>query len=69
MTWIQAALSELFSLFVDDVWFSVSILFWIGYGIFELPKLPIDIGWDAPLLFLGCAVILLVSTWRTAKAK
>jgi hypothetical protein len=67
MKWIKAALAELFSLFVDDVWFSIAILSWIALGILEVPNLPIDPDWDAPLLFTGCAVILMVSTWRAAR--
>ncbi len=68
MSWINAALGELFSLFVDDVWFSLGILAWITLGTLLLPNLPVDHGWDAPLLFLGCAVIFVVSSWRTARA-
>ena len=69
MKWIQAALAELFSLFVDDVWFSVAIVLWIAFGILEVPNLSIDPDWDAPLLFIGCAIILLISTWRAARRK
>ncbi len=68
MNWLNAAVGELFSLFIDDVWFSVSILIWIIFGTRILPDLPLDTQLDAPLLFLGCAVILVVSTWRAAKA-
>ena len=68
MNWLNAALGELFSLFVDDVWFSVAILVWVAFGTLQLPKLPINLNWDAPILFLGCAVILLVSAWRAARA-
>jgi len=69
MSWMKAAISELFSIFVDDVWFSVAILSWVAFGALELSKLPVDIIWIAPLLFLGCAVILVVSTWRAAMGK
>ncbi|NQV98890.1 MAG: hypothetical protein HQ483_04280 [Rhodospirillales bacterium] len=69
MNWLYAAVTELFSLFIDDVWFSAGILVWIAFGTLQLPKLPVDPGWDAPLLFLGCAVILVTSTWRAAKRK
>ena len=68
MNWLGAALCELFSLFVDDVWFTVAIVIWIAFGTLGLPQLPVDPGWDAPLLFLGCAVILVVSAWRAARA-
>ncbi len=68
MKWLKAAVGELFSLFVDDVWFSAAIAIWITFGTLQLPKLPINLSWDAPLLFLGCAVILVVSTWRASRA-
>ncbi len=68
MNWLGAALRELFSLFVDDVGFTVAIVIWIAFGTLGLPQLPVDSGWDAPLLFLGCAVILVVSAWRAARA-
>jgi len=67
MNWINAALGELFALFVDNVRFTVAILAWIAFGTLELPKLSINMGWDAPLLFLGCAIILVISVWRAAK--
>jgi len=67
MSWLSAAVKELFSLFVDDVQFTIAILVWIAFGAIELPKLPIDVSWDAPLLFVGCAVILVVSAWRAAR--
>ena len=68
MNWLNAALRELFSLFVDDVWFTVAIVIWIAFGTLELPRLPVDLSWDAPLLFVGCAIILVVSTWRASRA-
>jgi len=69
MKWLGSALRELFSLFVDDVWFTLALVVWVTFGILGLPKLPIGSGWDAPLLFLGCAIILVVSTWRAARVK
>ena len=68
MKWLGAALRELFSLFVDDVRFTVAIVIWIVFGTVGLPQLPVDPSWDAPLLFLGCAAILVVSAWRAARA-
>jgi len=68
MSWLKAALRELLSLFVDDVWFTVAIVIWIALGTIQLPKLPVEPSWDAPLLFLGCAIILAVSVWRAARS-
>lgn len=67
MNWMGAALRELFSLFVDDVRFTVAIVIWVAFGTLGVPQLPVDPGWDAPLLFLGCAAILVVSAWRAAR--
>ncbi|MEE8562135.1 MAG: hypothetical protein V3S92_00800 [Alphaproteobacteria bacterium] len=68
MNWLAAALRELFSLFVDDVRFTVAIVIWIAFGTVGLPRLPVDPGWHAPPLFLGFAAILVVSAWRAARA-
>lgn len=69
MTWLKSAAAELFSLFVDDVWFSIALLGWIAIDILEIPNLIGDPAWPAPLLFVGCAVILLVSSWRAARRR
>lgn len=67
MSWLSAALRELFSLFVDDAEFTAAIVIWIGVETLGLPRLSIDAGWQAPLLFLGCAVILVGSAWRAGR--
>jgi len=69
MNWINAALKELFSLFVDDVRFTISIVIWIGIGTLVVPKLSIATAWLAPVLFLGCAVVLIVSVWTAARSQ
>ncbi|WP_373088338.1 hypothetical protein [Sneathiella sp.] len=69
MTWILAALRELFALFVDDVWFTLAILVWIVLGAFVMPEVIADPVWSGPLLFSGFAVILVVGTWMTAKGR
>jgi hypothetical protein len=48
--------------------FTLAILVWIAVGTLGLSRLPLDLAWDAPLLFLGCAVILVLSAWRAARA-
>jgi hypothetical protein len=68
MGWLSAAGRELFSLFVDDVPFTVAILAWIGAGTVGLPLLAISEGLTAPLLFVGCAVILAGSSWLAGRA-
>ena len=53
---LTSAIRELFSLFIDDVPFTIAILSWIGVRTLGLPHLTINTGWTALLLFLGFAV-------------
>ncbi|MFQ5785644.1 MAG: hypothetical protein ACE5H8_12590 [Alphaproteobacteria bacterium] len=69
MRWLSAAARELLSLFVDDVPFTLAIVAWIAVGTLALPRLAIGAGWNAPLLFLGFAVILLVSVTSAARGR
>lgn len=66
MNWIHGAAKELFGLFVDDVPFTLTIVVWLGAGYTFLPRVGLDAIWDAPLLFLGCATILVESVRRAA---
>ena len=68
MNLLRAALREILLLFVDDVRFTVAIVIWVAFGTLGVPQLPVDPAWDAPLLFFGCAVILVVSAWQAARA-
>jgi hypothetical protein len=67
MRWLAAALRELFGLFVDDVPFTLAILAWVAVAVLALPRLAIDPRWDAPLLGLGCALLLLLGALRAAR--
>ena len=69
MRWIATALSELVGLFVDDLSFTVAILVWIALGAVLLPRLGLAGAWEAPLLFLGCAVILIENVRRAARRR
>lgn len=66
MGWLAASARELFSLFVDDVPFSLAIGAWLGAGAWFLPESGLNAAWDAPLLFAGLAVILVASVRLTA---
>jgi len=66
MEWLSAVIKELFSLFVDDVPFSLAIIVWIAAGTLLLPQLILDPGVRGGILFLGFAVVLLVSVLITA---
>lgn len=57
MSWLRAVVAEIWRLFVDDGWFALSILLWLGVG-WGLPRsgLPLAL---ACLLFAGGLVVLL----------
>ncbi|TNE40888.1 MAG: hypothetical protein EP348_01570 [Alphaproteobacteria bacterium] len=59
MNWITAAIKELFSLFVDDVRFTIALLIWTGFAILILPRLIPASPWQGILFFAGIALILL----------
>ena len=67
MNWLASAFSELFSLFVDDVRFTVALVLWIAFSVIALPRLLPASEWDAPLLFMGCAAILVIGSWIAAR--
>lgn len=66
MIWLKSAARELFGLFVDDVPFTGAILAWLGIGSLLLPRMVISRIWDAPLLSIGCIIILVESVRRSA---
>jgi len=66
MNWLRAAGIELFSLFIDDVPYSIAIIAWIIAGILLLPILSLGSELQASILFLGFALILLISVLVTA---
>ncbi|MGH6945035.1 MAG: hypothetical protein ACREH6_12545 [Geminicoccaceae bacterium] len=67
MKWPEALARELLGLFVDDVPFTLGIVAWVAIGALGLPQLAIDGYLRAPILFLGCGLILVVSTRWTAR--
>jgi len=69
MNWLKMAVAELFSLFIDDVWFSFSIGVWIAFAALELPRIDGLGEWQGVILFSGLAVILVASSWRAARQK
>jgi hypothetical protein len=66
MKWLTAALRERFTLFVDDVGFTLALLAWIVVAGLGLPRTGLPAALDAPLLFLGCAAVLLVTARQAA---
>jgi hypothetical protein len=69
MAWLKTALQELFGLFVDDVPFTIAILVWLAVVSLLLPTFLSDTRWDAAVLFLGCALILVESVNRAARRR
>ena len=69
MKWIATVLSELVGLFVDDLGFTLTILAWIALSALLLPRLGLAAAWGAPLLFLGCAAILVENVRRAARRR
>lgn len=67
MQWLSAALKELFSLFVDDVPYTLALIAWIIAGTVLLPLLELGAAPQAAILFLGFAVILFASVLITAR--
>jgi len=66
MNWLISAIRELFSLFVDDVFFALALAVWIAFGTLVLPNMGLVPEWNGPLLFLGFAAILVISVWNAA---
>ncbi len=69
MSWLASAIKELFSLFVDDVYFALALVVWIALGILVLPYMGLGPVWNGPLLFLGFVTIFAVSVWNAARGK
>jgi hypothetical protein len=58
---------KVFGLFVDDGSLALSILVWIFALHVVAPIASIEQTWAAPLLFLGCAGILLENILRASR--
>lgn len=69
MSWIKTISLEILGLFVDDVTFALAILAWVALSLFFLPHLGLTSPWQAIILFLGLAAILLESTLRYSRKK
>jgi hypothetical protein len=58
---------KLFGLFVDDGSLALSILVWIFALHVVAPIVSIEQTWAAPVLFLGCAGILVENVLRASR--
>jgi hypothetical protein len=61
---IKKALSELYSMFVDDPLLVTLVLAWIAIGYIGRHAVPTNIA--GPILFAGLAILLALSTLRQA---
>ena len=69
MSWLKMMSQELIGLFVDDLRLALSILVWVSLLWLVLPRSPLAVSWQAPLLLVGLLAILLESVWRGARAR
>lgn len=66
---MRAIISEIIGLFVDDGFLALALVLWcaaIGLGAVLLPTLLPALG---PILFVGCAAILLGTVLRAARQR
>jgi hypothetical protein len=68
MASIAAVLKELWGLFVDDGSLALALIIWVAVCGFGLPRMPIPVAWDGPVLFIGCLVILVFNVLRKRAA-
>jgi hypothetical protein len=64
---LKQIFEEIFGLFVEDGYFAVAILVWLGLLWLILPHLPIPADWHAVILFVGLIAILVESVLRRAR--
>jgi hypothetical protein len=66
MSALTAILREILNIFVDDGSLAVALIVWSVIAAWLLPALPVNAGWDAPILLLGYLLILGENLLRTA---
>jgi hypothetical protein len=59
-------LKETLGLFVDDGSLALALILWVAIAGLGLPRMPLPLAWDAPILFVGCVLILVVTVIRSA---
>ena len=64
---VITACREFLGLFVDDGSIAIALILWSAAAGYYLPDLPINAGWDGPILFLGYLLILAENLHRTAR--
>jgi hypothetical protein len=69
MSALLAILRELVAIFIDDGSIAVALVLWSALAWYLLPALPINAGWDGPILLLGYLLILGENLARTARKR
>lgn len=67
MSWLRAALVELWGLFVEDGRYALAIVVWLLLAWLALPLLDLGGGWNALVLAAGLLAILAESVLRRAR--
>jgi len=63
---VLTALAELWGLFVDDGLLACALVAWCSLAVLGLPAIGAERAFRAPLLLIGCLVILMVDVLATA---
>jgi hypothetical protein len=66
MRWLRSIIGEIYGLFVDDGSFALTILVWLAVCWLLPPLIGLPLTARAPVLAIGCLVILLESAARRA---
>lgn len=62
-------LREILHLFVDDGSLAIALVLWSAAAAWLLPQLPVNAGWDGPVLLLGYLLALGENLFRTARRR
>lgn len=68
MKYVTIILRRLWSLFVDDGRLACALLLWCAGAAIALPRFVPSQSWDAPILLVGCILILLADIVRAARS-
>jgi hypothetical protein len=69
MNLILTALTEVWGLFVDDGLLALGLVIWCAVTRWALPAIAAPQAIRAPLLFVGCLLILIVDVLITARRR
>jgi hypothetical protein len=67
MRWLEAIVTEIFGLFVDDGSLALAIIGWLVFVGLVLPRLSVTAPWGGMILFTGLALILVESAIRGSR--